>query len=106
MSCAHEDFVAHVDVQRIVDGDDKGEPIEGADLNALSVDVRVQCAGCGESLVFRGLPIGLSSHEPRMSPDGTEVRIPARPQSSDPHFGLGLPGFIARVHEGERGHAN
>lgn len=28
------------------------------------------------------------------------------PQSADPHFGLGLAGFAARVREGEPGAAN
>lgn len=91
VKCPHEDFVAVVDVIRIDNG---------GGLEALSVEVKVHCQECGEPLVFRGLPIGLDQRQPMISPDGTELRAPGRMQSHDPHFGLGLPGFVARVREG------
>lgn len=97
MTCLHEDFAAVVDVIRI----DNGKGLEG-----LSVEVRVSCLQCDEPLVFRGCPVGLSQAEPMINPDGTELRAPARMQSHDPHFGLGLPGFIARVRDADIGTNN
>ena len=42
---------------------------------------------------WTGCPPGLSFAAPMVSIDGTELRAPLRPASSDPDFGLGLPGF-------------
>lgn len=99
MTCEHEDFVATVDVARITE-------VEEGTVAGFYAEVRIHCVVCDEPFVFRGLPIGMSQAEPRMSPDGTEVRLPILPQSADPHFGLGLAGFIARVREGMAGSGN
>lgn len=101
MTCLHENFTARVDVNRITEDDE-------VTLAGFYADVRVWCADCDETFVFHGgnLPIGLLPDRPCISVDGAELRVPLRPQSSDPHYGMGLPGFIARVHEGGRGAAN
>lgn len=93
MSCAHEDFEAEVDVHRLVES----EP----EVRGLSADVRIRCRECGEPMVFVGAPVGLLPSRPTINVDGTELRAPLRPQSADPHFGMGLPGFAARIREGD-----
>lgn len=99
MTCEHEDFAAFVDVARVTS--EEGGPVAG-----FYAEVRVECVQCAEPFVFRGLPVGLSQAQPCISPDGLELRVPCLPQSADPHFGLGLPGFAARVREGEPGARN
>jgi hypothetical protein len=92
MACEHEHFKAQVDVNRIT-------VAEGGPVAGFYADVRVCCNDCDEPMVFRGLPIGMGQGRPHMSVDGTEARLPILPQSADPHFGLGLAGFAARVRE-------
>jgi hypothetical protein len=91
-ACPHEDFQVDCDMNRIT-GDGGGSPI------AFSLDVRVRCLQCAEVFRFTGMPAGLSPSGPHCSPDETEARLPMRPASSDPDFGLGLPGFSIRVRE-------
>jgi len=88
--CPHEHFAADVAVNRIGEddpGNDTGLP------NHYSADVRVRCVDCGEPFRWIGVPAGLSPHQPMCSVDETELRAPIRPASSDPDFGLGIPGF-------------
>lgn len=96
--CQHEHFEAHVEVSRLTD--DAGR------LTGFAAEVRIHCGQCGERFVFRGAPVGMTPAGPAMSPDGTELRVPILPQSADPHFGLGLPGFVARVREADEGSDN
>ncbi len=92
-ACPHEGFTAEVDVNRLT----AGVPEQVAGYSAV---VRVQCAGCGERFRFVGAPAGLSSTHPTCSPDEAELRVPIRPASSDPDFGMGLPGFAIRYMPG------
>lgn len=94
MSCEHEDFVAHVEVNRLANVEDG--PIDG-----FSVDLRVECIACGEPFCFRGLPLGLSQLAPTMSLDGTVLTAPIHPMS-DPTYGIGLPGFAVQIHDREK----
>lgn len=100
MTCEHEDFSAVVEVNRLAASDD--DPT----IVGYSADVRVECASCGERFVFVGAPVGLLPTKPACSVDGLELRVPLRPQSADPHFGMGLAGFAARVREGETATSN
>jgi hypothetical protein len=85
--CPHEDFDASVEVNRIT-----GQ--EGAEIpGAYSAVVRVSCSRCGEAFRWIGLQAGLMPGRPMVSVDETELRAPIRPASSDPDFGLGIPGF-------------
>lgn len=71
-SCVHEDFEAHCDVTRVLNG---REEAEGGELVAFALDVRVVCAGCGESFGFRGVPCGISANGvPTRSADALELR--------------------------------
>lgn len=85
-ACLHEHFAANVAVSRLSDVDD-------GPINAYSADVTVSCADCGEPFRWHGLQAGLSPAHPMCSVDETELRAPLRPASSDPDFGLGIPGF-------------
>jgi hypothetical protein len=49
------------------------------------MDVRVQCADCGEPFRFHGLPLGSSYVNASMSVDGLEARLPVTPASSSPN---------------------
>jgi hypothetical protein len=85
-ACEHPVASAVVDVSRLVDTAD-------GPATAFVADLRIACACCGEEFRFIGVRAGASGAEPRCSVDESELRIPIRPASSDPDFGLGIPGF-------------
>lgn len=89
-ACPHENFEADVAVNRLTADD--GGPVEG-----YSADIRISCAACGERFRWIGVPAGLMPSRPACSVDETELHAPLRPASSDPDFGLGLPGFAVRM---------
>jgi hypothetical protein len=66
--CKHEDFEAHVDVNRM------------EDTGRFAADVRVSCARCGEPFRFIGLESGVSHTRPMCSVDGIELRAPIEPE--------------------------
>lgn len=91
-ACPHESFDVVVEVNRLSKDD-------GGPINAYSADIRVECMDCGEPFRWIGIPAGQSGAHPMCSVDETELRAPLRPASSDPDFGLGIPGFaIRQVH--------
>lgn len=94
--CAHEDFEASVEVNRLGDGD-HGAPDT---IAGFTCDLRVHCSKCGEAFTFHGVEVGVDPSKPTMSLDGKELHVPIRPESSDPSFGLGLLGFKMRVDAG------
>lgn len=91
--CLHLNFHADVNVGRI-EPDDTGLP------KGFIAEITVQCApppdGCGEPFRFTGLGAGLSFAHPTVSVDEKTLNAPIRPASSDPDFGLGLPGYAIR----------
>lgn len=95
-ACPHEDFAAFVDVARIAKDDD--DPA----IVAFTAEVRIRCAACDEAFRFIGMPAGMLPNRPACSPNEEEARLPIRPASSDPDFGLGIPGFSVRYTEHER----
>jgi hypothetical protein len=89
-ACEHEEFAVFASVGRITDGD--GGPVAG-----FTAEVRVSCDRCREPFRWVGAPAGLSPRQPMVSVDELELRAPIRPASSDPDFGLGIPGFAIRM---------
>ncbi|MGH9121973.1 MAG: hypothetical protein ACRDYC_08505, partial [Acidimicrobiales bacterium] len=87
--CEHEDFLAEVEVERVTKVDDG--PVIG-----YCAHIHVWCAVCDERFRWVGVPGGLSPAQPMCSPDETELRAPIRPATSDPDFGMGIPGFAIR----------
>lgn len=87
-ACPHENFAASVGVNRLTESD---EP--GAAVTAYIADIRASCADCGEPFRWIGVPCGVMPGQPMCSVDETELHAPMRPASSDPDFGLGIPGF-------------
>jgi hypothetical protein len=87
--CPHEDFMAQVNVARLTN--------DAGTVQAYTAEITVNCAHCDEPFRWIGAPAGLSPHHPAVSIDETELRAPLRPASSDPDFGLGLPGFAIQV---------
>lgn len=63
MSCKHEDFLAHVRVNRLEDS------------GRFSADVTIKCVQCGTPFRFLGLPAGLDLNGATVSADGTEARL-------------------------------
>ena len=78
--CEHPDFVAHVDVSRIVPelpAEEEGRKSRpGDDVVAFRAAVRVACAVCGASLGFRVPDVGDLPDRPAVSPDALELRVP------------------------------
>ena len=62
--------------------------------------VDVVCTACGERFRWIGAPAGLSGGHPTVSVDEFTLHAPLRPASSDPDFGLGIPGFAITMREG------
>lgn len=98
-ACPHEDFVATVAVNRLTGPADSRPITEPLPVVGYVADIRVQCAQCDEPFRWTGVQGGLSPAEPRCSVDETELRAPLRPASTDPDFGLGLPGFVVRYRD-------
>jgi hypothetical protein len=94
-ACPHENFTASVEVGRLAASDEPGAPVSG-----FTAAITMSCADCGEPFRWVGVQAGLSPGRPMCSVDETELRAPARPASSDPDFGLGLPGFAVTWREG------
>lgn len=88
-ACPHENFACVVEVNRLC-------ATEGGPVDAYSADIRVHCADCDEPFRWIGPAAGMSPLRPMVSVDETELRAPLRPASSDPDFGLGIPGFAIR----------
>lgn len=84
--CAHENMDAGVEVNRLT-------TIHGGPVTAYSADIRIQCTDCGEPFRWIGVRAGAMPDRPMVSVDETELHAPIRPASSDPDFGLGIPGF-------------
>lgn len=91
-ACPHETFKADVAVDRI----GTAETPDGMP-KAYVADIKVSCVDCDEPFRWVGVPAGLSFGQPMVSVDETELRAPLRPASSDPDFGLGIPGFAIRA---------
>lgn len=91
-ACDHQDFAANVDVARINHDPDPT-------IVAFAAEVKIECARCGERFRFIGMRAGLLATEPACSIDEFEARLPIRPASSDPDFGLGIPGFAVQVRD-------
>jgi len=89
-ACPHEDFVACVEVNRLTSVEDG--PVAG-----YSAEMTIRCAQCDEPFRFVGCVAGMSPRQPMVSPDEATLRAPIRPASSDPDFGLGIPGFAIRL---------
>lgn len=92
-ACPHMDFDAVVTVNRLTKTDD-------GPVNAFNAEITIRCAHCNEPFRFIGCPAGLQPNRPCVSVDETELRAPIRPASSDPDFGLGIPGFAVTYREG------
>ncbi len=93
--CPHLHFSANVSVGRVVDDDDPSL------LKRLTVEVRVECAECGVALEFQGLPVGIDTHGPTMSPDGMEARLVAMPKGDQ----LWADGRVAAIFKMPEGRA-
>lgn len=90
--CPHMDFEANVAVARV----GEAETSDGLP-KAYYAEVTIHCTQCKERFRFIGVQAGLRPDRPMVSPDERELRAPIRPESSDPDFGLGLPGFAIRA---------
>jgi hypothetical protein len=91
--CLHEDFQVWAEVNRL-------SAAEGGPVDAYAADIKINCANCQEPFRWIGLQAGLMRDRPMVSVDETQLRAPIRPASSDPDFGLGIPGFAVTWRDG------
>lgn len=70
--CAHEQFECRADIGRLSE-------VEGGPITGYTAEIQVKCAQCGLAFRFIGLPAGNHYAEPRVSPDGLELRAPLEP---------------------------
>lgn len=91
-ACEHLNFDVLVEVHRMT-------PEESLVVEGYAADITISCRDCGEPFRFIGAPAGAMPDRPCVSVDETELRAPIRPASSDPDFGLGIPGFAVQVFE-------
>ena len=73
MTCKHEEFVAHVAVNRL---EDSGQFV---------ADIKINCQQCGLPFEFLGLEPGLDLHGARCSIDALEARIALIPRGQKPN---------------------
>jgi hypothetical protein len=87
MKCEHENFIANVTVNRILD------------IKRFTADVTVKCADCGLPFEFIGPECGFSYEGPTVNPSAQELRIPIRPKGCEILPGIkGPAGFkVERV---------
>lgn len=71
VKCEHKDFVAQVDVQRIID--------QGSIV--FNAEIKVRCSQCGEPFRFLGVGPGWSANGPKVNGDATELRAAIEAQS-------------------------
>ncbi len=90
MNCPHEDFEAHVAVNRLTG-------TGGGDITGYAADVTIRCMHCNTPFRFLGLPGGLAPDKPTVSVDGTEARLPIAPQGEDVHLDE-LIGYSLTMH--------
>jgi hypothetical protein len=95
--CPHENFKIGANVIRLGDGD-HGRPDV---IIGYTTEISVWCSDCEERFRWVGVEAGLSQTKPMCGVDETELRAPIRPASSDPDFGMGIPGFAIRQVVGE-----
>ena len=95
MSCNHDTWSATVAVGNIMASEDDPTIIR------RTVEVRVHCHDCGHPLEFQGLPVGVDTHGPTMSPDGLEARLVAVPKGDQ----LLATGRIAAIFQAPKGGA-
>lgn len=70
--CEHGKTRIDVRITRLTNGDNG--PVTG-----WAADIGLTCSDCGAQFKFLGLPAGIHPTQPRVSLDGTELRIPIEP---------------------------
>lgn len=75
-ACTHKNFKVTANIMRL-------SHEEGGPVNGFSADVSVKCTDCGLPFRFVGLPAGSHFAEPRVSPDGLELRAPIEPATHE-----------------------
>lgn len=88
--CAHEHFIARVEVNRVLKNEEDAVPWY------YTADIRVTCADCSLPFEFIGdYDCGMMPDRATVDPSAQELRVPLRPK------GLallpGIPGFTVRA---------
>ena len=85
-TCKHYNFRIDGDIARLTE-------VEGGPIKSFSLELQVCCADCGMPFHFCGVPvIGSGGAEPRVSPDGLELRLPIMPKGKP--LPKGIPGAL------------
>lgn len=72
MSCAHRNFRAQVNVNRLTEDDE-------VTVRGFSADIEIKCVDCGLPFRFICSRAGSSPREPCVSVDALELRVPLEP---------------------------
>ena len=86
MNCEHLNFKAKVEVNRLTRGD-------SGPVTDYMADVRIECAACGLPFLFKGVQVGMSPHEPKVSFDRTDIRFPLAPSDGCARLPSMMPGY-------------
>ena len=86
--CKHLSFRAEVRVNRLTASETDDTVI------AYNAEIIVKCVDCDTPFEFIGLPMGMSHHEPMVSVDCLEARIPIKPKGTP--MSADLTGFALR----------
>lgn len=100
-ACMHLDFAANVSVNRLYNEDGVDPTLVFPD--AFNAEIRIECSECHEPMRFIGCQAGLMPDRPMVDAKEEELRVPLRPASSDPDYGLGIPGFAIGYRGAEEG---
>lgn len=84
--CKHEHFEAHVDVNRVGEGD---PPV--GDPKGYLAEIKIRCTQCDTPFEFIGADAGLQWDKPATTPDAQTLRAPIRPKGSQ--ILPAIPGF-------------
>ena len=90
MNCEHFRFLVSANVARLTEK-------EGGPAVRFAMELKAECADCGQPFEFRGLPIGLNITDGAyVSPDGLELRTAIFPHGQPMPYVGGPTGFEMR----------
>lgn len=90
--CLHKNFSADVNVIRLIKPDDRS-------IASFMTEITVRCSDCDEPFRWIGVQAGMMPSHPMCSIDETTLKAPIRPASSDPDFGMGIPGYAISMRQ-------
>lgn len=79
-ACVHGDV--HIELNHQMMGE----------TNVHCLEIQATCNGCGQRMIFRGMPFGEATDRPTMSMDGVSIMLPFLPEGQTAREEEGLVG--------------